>query len=108
MLGDGAPENWQADILKDLQDPKSPVTWLNAIGWRIRRNYLWLYSALLFTWIIKLDFMEGQVASVGLLVARASVGRIPGWITVLCVATFYLILAMMAIVAGAKHRLDED
>jgi uncharacterized membrane protein len=107
MLGEVTNPLWKTEILKDLKKPKSPVSWPHAIGWRIRRSYLWLYSGLLITWIIKLDFIEGKPASFTEVVARAGIGRLPGWIIALAVAIFYLTLIVSAIFAGS-HELDED
>ncbi|MCA9836319.1 MAG: DUF2270 domain-containing protein [Trueperaceae bacterium] len=107
MIGEAGDTKWHTEMLSNLKAPKSPVSWLHAIGWRIRRNYLWLYSGLLIAWIIKLDFVEGQAASFTEVVTRAGIGRLPGWMVVLAVGIFYLILAILALAAGG-HELDED
>jgi uncharacterized membrane protein len=45
------------------------------LGWRLRRNYLWIYAGVLLTWIAKLDIAGGPSAD---LIAGAAVGRTPG------------------------------
>jgi uncharacterized membrane protein len=30
------------------------------LGWRPRRNYLWIYAAVLLTWISKLEIANGH------------------------------------------------
>src|SRR5690349_959728 len=60
VLGEGSPRDWRPALVEALRTPYSypPVSLLAAIGWRLRRNYLWIYLAVLLTWIAKLEIAE--------------------------------------------------
>src|SRR5690349_19307057 len=53
VLGEGSARQWKPALIEALRTPYSypPVGVLAAIGWRLRRNYLWIYTAVLVTWI---------------------------------------------------------
>ncbi len=55
VLG-GQPEpGWEAALLKNLRRPESPVSGIGALGWRLRRTYLWVYAALLLACVGQAD-----------------------------------------------------
>src|SRR5690349_19091626 len=60
VLGVRADRDWQPALVEALRTPYSypPVSFVAAIGWRLRRNYLWIYLAVLLTWIAKLEIAE--------------------------------------------------
>src|SRR5437016_13129142 len=98
VMGEGSPRDWRRALIEALRTPYSypPVGMLGAVGWRLRRNYLWIYAAVLLTWIAKLEIAGGGAAD---LIAGANIGRVPGGIIrALVVATdFGLIgVAMLA------------
>src|SRR5207249_9849232 len=86
VLGDGSPRDWRRALIEALRTPYSypPVGMLGAAGWRLRRNYLWIYAAVLLTWIAKLELAGGPSPD---LLAVAAIGRLPGlavWGVVVC------------------------
>src|SRR5438445_8033993 len=64
VLGEGSPRDWRRALIEALRTPYSfpPVGVLGAVGWRLRRNYLWIYMAVLLTWIAKLEIAGGGEA----------------------------------------------
>src|SRR5438132_3130748 len=79
VLGDGSPRDWRRALIEALRTPYSypPVGMLGAMGWRLRRNYVWIYAAVLLTWIAKLEIAGGGAAD---LIIGANIGRVPGGI----------------------------
>src|SRR5438132_8928050 len=79
VLGEGSARAWKPALIEALRTPYSypPVSMLGAVGWRLRRNYLWIYAAVLLTWIAKLEIAGGGAAD---LIAGANIGRVPGGI----------------------------
>src|SRR5690348_689082 len=75
VMGVPTEPDWQPALVEALRTPYSypPVSFLAAIGWRLRRNYLWIYVAVLLTWIAKLE-----IASSDDLLSAAAIGRVPG------------------------------
>jgi uncharacterized membrane protein len=96
-IGESAGSGWRQALLESLRTPYSypPVGLLAALGWRLRRNYLWIYAAVLVTWIGKLEITTSDV------VQGAAIGRVPGTLVWLVVIAFYA--ALVAIAALAKR-----
>lgn len=68
---------------------------LDAMGYRLRRNYGLLLFGVLAMWGLKLWAHPSAPARVTELVARASVYAIPGWSTILAVMAFYVLCAFL-------------
>src|SRR5438094_4536983 len=45
--------DWQDLLASDLRRPRYHIPYSEALGWRLRRNYVWLYGILLLTWLAK-------------------------------------------------------
>src|SRR5207245_244847 len=91
LIGDGSARNWKPALIEALRTPYSypPVGMLGAVAWRLRRNYLWIYVAVLLTWIAKLEIAGGSAAD---LIGGASIGRVPGSVVWALVIVTYLVL----------------
>jgi uncharacterized membrane protein len=78
---------------------------LAAIGWRLRRNYLWIYAAVLLTWIAKLEIVGGGSAD---LIAEAGIGRLPGAIVWACVLGAYAALVAIGVLAKRSYPMGSE
>jgi uncharacterized membrane protein len=108
MLGAEAPSDWRERLLADLDRPRSPIGRLDALGWRLRRNYLWIYGALILAWAFKLDTTNGKAESFAEVVTRATIGPMPGWLTMIVVAGFYALVLGLAVYASHDYRMEGD
>jgi uncharacterized membrane protein len=105
MLGQETAVDWQQQLWQDLQKPSMPISRLHALGWRIRRNYGWLYAAVLLAWGMKLS---SGVSSLQGLIGAAGIGTVPGFGVILGVILLYLILIVLALYASLNHQLEAD
>jgi uncharacterized membrane protein len=71
--------SWREMVAMDLDLPKYKTTLLEAIGFRLRRNYLWIFLILLGGWLVKLMMHPGFAGSWGEVWERMAVGWIPSW-----------------------------
>lgn len=110
MLGDKVDANWHQLLLAELAKPRSPMTRNDAIGWRLGRNYLWIYTAVLLAWLAKLDLSvpKGFTLVFPDSLALADIGNFPGWLVFLGVSVFYVHLIWLAIRAARTYPLGED
>ena len=46
--------DWREMVSRDLDAPKYKNTYMEALLFRLRRNYIWLYGIVLVTWFVKL------------------------------------------------------
>ncbi len=102
----GTPEPaWEQKLLSNLQKPESPVSQLEALGWRLRRTYLWVYTALTLAWWGKLTVMHQN--SLGAL-AEAAVGPVSGAVVAGLVGGFYLLLVAIAVIGSRRYPVSDD
>ncbi|MGB0660021.1 MAG: DUF2270 domain-containing protein [Mangrovicoccus sp.] len=81
MLQDGdlhTEENWQKTLAEDYCKPDYHVSFLTAMGRRIRRNYMWILAIQYMAYIGKLTVHPVKAGSVSEVIARAEVGPLPG------------------------------
>lgn len=92
MLEDGdlhCEENWQKTLAKDYWRPEYHVSFMVAMGRRVRRNYMWILSIQYLAYLGKLVVHPVKADSVADVLARAAVGPMPGWV-VLMIGALYL------------------
>ncbi len=109
MLGDKVDTGWHQLLLAELGKPRSPMTRADALGWRLNRNYLWIYTAVLFAWFAKLDLSQpkGWTLEFPEALSLADIGNFPGWLVFAGVTTFYTHLIVLAVRAAQTYPLEE-
>ncbi|WP_084782006.1 DUF2270 domain-containing protein [Roseivivax halodurans] len=71
-------EDWQGVLAEDYLRPRYHVSFLVAVGRRIRRNYLWILLIQALAFAGKIIVHPAPTASVAEAVERASIGPVPG------------------------------
>lgn len=109
MLGEEVDAGWHRLLLSELAHPQSPIGRWNSLGWRLRRNYLWIYAGVLLAWIAKLDTVraKSEAFSPKTLLEEAHIGSFPGWAVWLTVLAFYGYLIALVVQATREHPLEE-
>ncbi|MBA5779063.1 DUF2270 domain-containing protein [Stappia sp. F7233] len=85
MLDDGdlhMEENWQKVLAHDYWHPHYHISFLTAVGRRIRRNYLWILLIQSVAYVGKLIVHPTALESLEQFWRRADVGPIPGEVMV--------------------------
>ena len=90
--------DWGGRVATDLDQPKFKTSFLQAVGFRLSRNYLWIFVLLFIAWIVKLFIHPTQAADFTTVYARMAVGPIAGWVVLLSGLTFLggMIAALVA------------
>jgi uncharacterized membrane protein len=107
VLGHPSHADWLEHLIDALRTPFSypTVGMLGAMGWRLRRTYLWIYAAVILTWLAKLDIAGGPG---GDLIRDAAVGRLPGFVVWFGVAVFYLALVAIGFLAKRTYPMGTE
>ncbi|MFC6591859.1 DUF2270 domain-containing protein [Deinococcus lacus] len=110
MLGDHVDAGWHQFLLAELAKPRSPISMEEALGWRLKRNYLWIYAAVLIAWLAKLDstLVSGTSLTASSFVELAHIGSLPGSVVMLLVVCFYIYLIALAVAASRAYPLEDD
>ncbi len=101
-----APD-WGDALGAQLRDPTFPISRWEAVGNRYRRNYAFIVSVLLLSWLLKLAMHPTPATSAAQIVARAAIGRaIPGPWVVGAVAAIYTVLGVLTLVGYLRYRRE--
>ena len=99
-------EQGLAEIARRLGSTRPRITLLQAVGYRIRRNYGPLFTIVLLAWGLKLWASPEPVEDFGAFVTRASVGVLPGaWVLAGAVG-FLFVAVLAALAAPSEHLID--
>jgi uncharacterized membrane protein len=73
-------QEWASHLANDLLTPHFTISVWEAIGRRLRRNYLWIFLLLALSWNLKVYLHPVPADTLELFLQRATVGLVPGWI----------------------------
>jgi len=90
-----AMPEWAETLAHDMEWPHFHMSWREAVGRRLRRNYQWIYAILLASWVVVLMSHPTSTTSLSEVVARASIGPFPGLLVILGMLVFYGALAAL-------------
>lgn len=68
---------WRDDVAADLDHPTYKSTYVQAIGFRLRRNYAFMFAVILGAWVAKLGLHPEVARSFADIWERMAVGFIP-------------------------------
>ena len=97
--------DWADRLAQDMEWPRFHMTWWEAMGRRLRRNYQGIYGVLLASWLVVLMTHPTSTTSLREIIARASVGPFPGMVIFIGMMVFYAGLMALGIYSfWASHR----
>jgi uncharacterized membrane protein len=96
--------DWAETLATSLLRPKFPISNWEAVGRRLRRNYLAILGILLLVWFFKLYSLPLPALSFEEFAARASIGPVEGQTVLLIVGIVVLVLIVLAL---ATLRLND-
>ena len=102
--------DWRKLVAEDLLIPAFKMGVAEAVGWRLRRNYVFIYVIILGAWLAKV-FLHAPtpIDSAGALYRALAVGQIPGWLIAIVmggvfVGTLSTVLVVAKRFAGEIHE----
>jgi uncharacterized membrane protein len=99
---------WGARVARDLDQPKFKTSLFQAIGFRLSRNYLWIFVLLFLSWFVKLFVHPAQATGAREVYERMAVGPVAPWVVLLSGLTFFgAILAALFASWQAGLPVDE-
>ena len=99
--------DWTDRLAHDMEWPRFHMPWWEATGRRLRRNYLGIYGVLLGSWLVVLSTHPTATTSLSEIIARASVGFLPGTVVFSGMMLFYVGLAALGIYSFWASRIQK-
>jgi uncharacterized membrane protein len=90
-------EAWAEHLAADLITPHFTITEWEAVGRRLRRNYLWIFALLALSWNLKVYLHPLPARDFNAFIDRATVGIVPGWAVFTVGVLFNAAIAIFAI-----------
>lgn len=84
--------SWREMLAMDLDLPKYKTTIPQAIGFRLRRNYLGIFLIVLGAWFVKLAIHPNLAVSLSDIWSHMAVGNVPPSIVASAVGLFYILM----------------
>ncbi len=106
LLGEGPQidSGWNRILYQDYRTPNLHITWLEALGRRLRRNYAWIFSIQAISYFGKLLIHPVPIVSLEEIWARAVIGPVPGQLVLLAGILFHGTWLTIAIVTLRSRR----
>jgi uncharacterized membrane protein len=102
--------DWANRLAESLIKANYPITFAEALGHRLRRNYIWIYLIIGLAWIAKLLLYSppDSVLTLESLFARARMGVIRGEIVFIIVGLWYALILLTALVTRSTQRASGE
>lgn len=89
-------QEWATRLTDSLLTPEFPISFLEAIGRRLRRNFIWLFMLLGLAWAIKLLLHPEPATSIEQFLSHAAIGFIPGHLVAFLTTCFFFVVFLLA------------
>lgn len=100
--------DWAETLAENLLLPHFSVSTLEAVGRRLRRNYLWIYVIIGLAWMASLWLVPDPIETWTEFMTRAAIGPIVGeWIALGVAIFFSIIFGLAFLTVGLQHASGE-
>lgn len=92
------PGGWRQQLAEDLLQPSFKMSFWRATGWRLRRNYIWVFLLLTLCWVARvaaqapdghMAFTGRHVRTMGQLYDNFAFGPFPAWMVLAGAGLFF-------------------
>lgn len=90
-------KEWADHIAADLLAPHFTISEWEAIGRRLRANYMWIFVLLGLSWALKVYIHPSPAPDIDTFINRAQVGLAPGWMVIFAGILFNVIILAVGI-----------
>ena len=94
---------WKKLVCEDLILPRFKISKLEAVGRRLKRNYVFIFVLIMVAWVTKI-FLHAiePIDSVGSFYRSLSIGHIPSWLVAFIFAGTFALVIGITIYVGKK------
>ena len=106
LRGEGVPvdSGWNLELARDYEKLHFHISFLEAIGRRLRRNYSFMFGVQAFSYVTKICVHPVPVKSLEDLWQHAAIGPLPGQVVLVCGFLFHGGLIALAVLTLRGQR----
>jgi uncharacterized membrane protein len=110
LRGEGAtiPLDRGHALSDDYESPQFRISFVRAIGKRLRRNYCYLFAVQGLAYFGKIAIHPTEIASFSEIVTRAHIGPVPGWLAFASGIAFHVFWITLAVLTLREERQDKS
>lgn len=101
-------KEWAEHLSADLLSPHFTISDWEAVGKRLRSNYIWIFMLLALSWGLKVYLHPFPAVSFESFIQRAQVGLVPGWLVMLAGLLFNSAIFFIAVVTLSLHDASSE
>lgn len=79
---------WVAELASDLRYPQYKMSFLYALGRRLKAAYVYLFAIMLAAWLLKIKIHPVPALNLSQYLNQAAIGGVPGWVILLFILLF--------------------
>lgn len=96
--------SWSALLADDYDHPKFHISYTRAIGRRLRKNYIWIFGIQALAYFGKLTVHPSPMNGFEDIIARATIGLVPGYVVLTLGVAFYSFWVIFAVTTYVIER----
>jgi uncharacterized membrane protein len=100
--------DWRTLLADDLRSPRFSIGLWEALGRRLRRNYVWIFVVLVLSWMVKVSIHPYPTRSFDDLFSRINIGPIPAWLVLLAGVLFNTFLFILALTSRTPAGVNDE
>lgn len=100
--------DWAESLAENLLHPQHAISLFEALGRRLRRNYIWIYIILDLAWLSKVWLHPSPARSWQEFISRAAIGTVPGQVVLAAGVIFTIILILLSLLTVGLQRASGE
>ncbi len=106
LRGEGVrlDKNWNQILCDDYKQLHFHISFLEALGRRLRRNYHWIFIVLGVSYLAKISIHPARLSTFNEFLTRAAIGPIPGEFVIVIGVLCYAALLLLAMITRRKQH----
>jgi uncharacterized membrane protein len=97
--------HWRELLAADLLQPNFTISMWEAMGRRLSRNYSWIFTVLVLSWIVKVAIHPTRTTDLATILDRAAIGPFSGTVVIVAGVIFNgLLVALALATSGSFNR----
>jgi uncharacterized membrane protein len=100
--------DWAESLAESLLQPHFPITNSEAIGRRLRRNYIWIYFVLLLSWLAKIWLHPVKAPTIVDMIERAEIGSFSGYVVMGAWLVFFAFIFLFSVLTAGLHEASGE